>query len=119
LQPHIPGKLEAKTAVFNKRLPETVNQHIYDEVNATEKTNKVLARQTCISGHQDLHFATTEKDGHSKDFGNTKDTISAYTVPWDKLQLSRENRQNIKSYAGSVLRFRSIFARGESYKYLL
>jgi hypothetical protein len=60
----------------------------------------VLTRQTCISGHQDLHFATTEKDGHSKDFGNTKDTISAYNVPWDKLQLSGENRQNIKSYAG-------------------
>ena len=39
-----------QTAVFNKRLPETVNQHIYDEVNATEETNKVLARQTCISG---------------------------------------------------------------------
>jgi hypothetical protein len=89
-----------QTAIFNKRLPETVNQHIYDEVNATEETNKVLARQTCISGHQDLHFATTEKDGHSKDFGNTKDTISAYNVPWDKLQLSGENRQNIKSYAG-------------------
>ena len=89
-----------QTAVFNKRLPETVNQHIYDEVNATEETNKVLARQTYISGHQDLHFAKTEKDGHIKDFGNTKDTISAYNVPWDKLQLSGENRQNIKSYAG-------------------
>jgi hypothetical protein len=35
-----------QTAVFNKRLPETVNQHIYDEVNATEETNKVLTRQT-------------------------------------------------------------------------
>lgn len=87
-------------AVFNNRLPKTVNQHIYDEVKATDETDQVLTRQACISGYQDLHLATAEKDGHSKDVSNTKDIISAYDVPWGKLKLSGENRQNTKSYAG-------------------
>lgn len=87
-------------AVFKKRPAETVNQHIYDEVNATDETNQALERQTCIAGYQDLNFATTEKDEHTKVFGNTKDIISEYNVPWDKLKLSGENRHNIKSYAG-------------------